>query len=1209
MGIDGKGKEKKSRKRTSSLSSSEDEGRRRKRRRSDDERRNRKSDKKEKRKDKKSHRHHSDKEKKSKDKHKSKRHKGDHHSKSEFQELSNDDYFSKNNEFATWLKEKKKMFFSDLSSESARELFSVFVKDWNSQKLESRYYEGISSAPRSAHNWAFKNKLLNLAMCCRKLSTFKPKPPLIPPIFSRRYTLNPKSISKISLECRIIEEEPTNMNTNRHYGTCVSLLNHPNPEISCFYQKGFSQITKEVTGKALHALCIKGLVNLTVFYSNTLINMYSKFGHIGFSRYLFDKMSERNDASWNNMISGFVRAGSYRESMRFFNEMRDFGVKPSGIAVASLVTACERSEWMLIEGVQVHGFIVKVCLLSDVFVGTSLVHLYGNYGLAADAMKVFQEMIYKNVVSWTALMVAYVDYGEPSMVMNIYRRMRSEGMSCNDNTMSSVISSCVSLENELLGYQVLGHVIKYGLETNVSVANSLISMFGYFGSVEEACYVFSGMDEHDTISWNSMIAAYIRNGLCKESLRCFSWMFRVHKEINSTTLSTMLAGCGSVDNLKWGRGIHSLVLKFGWNSNVCASNTLITMYSDAGRCEDAELVFQGMVEKDMISWNSMMACYAQDGNCLDALKLLATMFYMRRGSNYVTFTSALAACSDPEFATEGKILHALVIHFGLHENVIVGNALVTLYAKSGLMIEAKKVFQTMPKRDGVTWNALIGGHADSEEPDEALKAFKLMREEGVPINYITISNVLGACLAPNDLLEHGMPIHAFIILTGFQSDEYVQNSLITMYAKCGDLNSSNNIFDRLTSKNASAWNAMMAANAHHGHMEEALKFLLEMRRAGVNVDQFSFSECLAAAAKLAILEEGQQLHGLAVKLGCDSNPFVASATMDMYGKCGEIDDVLRIIPRPIDRSRLSWNILTSSFSRHGFFEKAKETFHEMINLGVKPDHVTFVALLSACSHGGMVEEGLAYYDSMIKEFGIPAKIGHCVCIIDLLGRSGRFAEAETFIKEMPVSPTDHVWRSLLAACKTHGNLELGRKAVENLLKLDPSDDSAYVLYSNICATTGKWEDVEKIRRQMGLNKIKKKPACSWVKLKNKWSLFGMGDQSHPQASEIYAKLEELKKMIKEAGYVPDTSYALQDTDEEQKEHNLWNHSERLALAYGLISSPEGSTLKIFKNLRVCGDCHSVYKLVSGILGRKIVLRDPYRFHQFSGGQCSCTDYW
>ncbi|KAJ6419662.1 hypothetical protein OIU84_029727 [Salix udensis] len=319
----------------------------------------------------------------------------------------------------------------------------------------------------------------NLAMCCRKLSTFKPKPPLIPPIYSRQYSFNPKSsITKISLECRIIEEEPTYINTNRHYGTCVSLLNHPNPEISCFYQKGFSQITKEVTGKALHALCIKGLVNSTVFYSNTLINMYSKFGHIGLSRYLFDKMSDRNEASWNNMMSGFVRAGFYRESMRFFNEMRGFGVKPSGIAFASLVTACERSEWMRIEGVQVHGFIVKVGLLSDVFVGTP------------------------------------------------------------------------------------------------------------------AC--------------------------------AFIWELWIGCRCNE--------GCGSVDNLKWGRGIHSLVLKFGWNSNVCTSNTLITMYSDAGRCEDAESVFQGMVEKDMISWNSMMACYAQDGNCLDALKLLCTMFLHEKRS-------------------------------------------------------------------------------------------------------------------------------------------------------------------------------------------------------------------------------------------------------------------------------------------------------------------------------------------------------------------------------------------------------------------------------------------------------------------------------------------------------------------------------------------------------------------------------------------------
>ncbi|CAI0555519.1 unnamed protein product [Linum tenue] len=498
------------------------------------------------------------------------------------------------------------------------------------------------------------------------------------------------------------------------------------------------------------------------------------------------------------------------------------------------------------------------------------------------------------------------------------------------------------------------------------------------------------------------------------------------------------------------------------------------MYSAASIPEDAGKVFSSMGHRDLISWNSIMVCYAENRKCTDALKIFNHICYGIKVIDHVTFTIAIGACADPEFVSLGK---------------------------------ARKVFQTLPRRDEVTWNALIGGHADNEEAEKAIEAFKLMREQSMGISYITIANVLGACTT------------------------------------------------------------------------------------------------------LAVLEEGQQLHGLAVKLGLDSDPFVANATMDMYGKCGEIEDALRTIGQPIDRSRLSWNILISSFAKHGHFEKAIKTFHEMQELGVKPDQVTFVSLLSACSHGGLVEEGLRYYYSMTKEFNIPPRIAHCVCMIDLLGRSGRLTEAETFIKEMPIPPSDFVWRSLLAACKVHGNPELGRKAAENLIALDPSDDSAYVLYSNVCSTSGRWGDAENVRSQMGSRKVQKQPACSWVKLKNQVSSFGVGDNSHPQSPEIYKKLDELKKRIIEAGYVPDTSYALQDTDEEQKEHNLWNHSERLALAFALINTPEGSTLKVFKNLRVCGDCHSVFKFVSGILGRKIILRDAFRFHHFAGGNCSCSDYW
>ncbi|KAH1129716.1 hypothetical protein J1N35_001094, partial [Gossypium stocksii] len=252
-----------------------------------------------------------------------------------------------------------------------------------------------------------------------------------------------------------------------------------------------------------------------------------------------------------------------------------------------------------------------------------------------------------------------------------------------------------------------------------------------------------------------------------------------------------------------------------------------------------------------------------------------------------------------------------------------------------------------------------------------------MREEGIKADYITLSNVLGACLTPDGLLKHGLAIHAHIVLTGFESNSYVQNSLITMYAKCGDLQSSECIFDGLLNKNTILWNAIIAANSHHGLEEEVLKCIVKMKNAGIDLDQFSFSEGLAAAAKLAALEEGQQLHCLAVKHGLDLDPFVTNAAMDMYGKCAKMDDMLRILPQPLNRSRLSWNILISAFARHGYFQKARETFNEMLEIGLKPDHVTFVSLLSACSHGGLVDEGLTYYAAMSKEFNVPPGIKHC----------------------------------------------------------------------------------------------------------------------------------------------------------------------------------------------------------------------------------------
>uniref|UniRef100_A0A7N0T0C5 DYW domain-containing protein n=1 Tax=Kalanchoe fedtschenkoi TaxID=63787 RepID=A0A7N0T0C5_KALFE len=937
--------------------------------------------------------------------------------------------------------------------------------------------------------------------------------------------------------------------------------------------------------------------------------MYVKFGNVGYARKVFDEMPVRNEATWNSMVSGYVKVGLYGEAIWFFREILGRGVEASGFVFASLMSACSRAGNLVLEGVQVHGFGLKVGVVNDVFVGTSVLHFYGSYGFGDEASMFFEEMPERNVVSWTSLMVGYSNNEDAREVVNAYQLMRREGVTGNQNTYATVISSCGLMGDEFLGHQVIGQVIKAGLDTNVSVANSLVSMFGSMSELDEACYIFDHMVDRDTISWNSIISAYAQNMNYEEALKCFYRMRHSHHEINSTTISSLLSACMSPDHLNTGRVMHSLVTKHGLDSNICVGNTILTMYSEAGKSKEATQFFQEMRNTDLISWNSMMACYGREGKCMEALEMFSELLRMWRPINHVTFGSALAAFSNPEFLPEGKTIHALAITVGLHENMVVGNALVTMYGNLGFMVEASRVCQSMPNRDVITWNALIGGFSENEESDNAMQAFKSMRVEGVSANYITIVNLLGAFSAPSSLMQHGTPIHAHAIVTGFDADDYVKSSLITIYAKCGDLSSSNFLFDGMEKKSSATWNAMVAANAHSGSGETGLKIFSDMRSSSVNLDHFTFSGGLAAAANLAVLGEGEQLHGLIIKYGYESNIHVINAAMDMYGKCGEMDNVVKLLPNLVNRTRMSWNILISACARHGFFQKAIETFQEMLELGPKPDHVTFVSLLSACSHGGLADEGLKYFSLMTTEFGITPGIEHCVCIIDLLGRSGRLVEAEAFIESFPVQANDLVWRSLLATCKIHNNLELGKKAAKKLLELVPTDDSAYVLYSNVCATTGKWDDVESVRNQMVSKNVKKQPACSWVKLKNKVSSFGMGDLNHPQAKQIYAKLADLKKLIKHAGYTPDTSFALHDTDDEQKEHNLWNHSERLALAFGLINSVEGSTIRIFKNLRVCGDCHTVFKFVSGILKQPIILRDPYRFHHFSKGSCSCSDFW
>jgi len=435
------------------------------------------------------------------------------------------------------------------------------------------------------------------------------------------------------------------------------------------------------------------------------------------------------------------------------------------------------------------------------------------------------------------------------------------------------------------------------------------------------------------------------------------------------------------------------------------------------------------------------------------------------------------------------------------------------------------------------------------------------------------------------------------------------NAMISCYVCRGKLDDARRMFDRMPNRNRVSWTSIIAGYAQDGNGEEALKVFGKMKWAGVKPDQITFASVLDACACIAALEQGKQVHKCIIKMGFESDLYVGNTLVTMYAKCGILENARHLFDNMSEQNVVSWNSMIACYAQHGHGQEAIGLFEQMQGVGTKPDGITFVSLLSACSRAGLVEEGWHYFDSMDKDYHIVAGAEHYACMVDLLGRSGMLDEAKDFIDRMPIQPSAAVWGSLMGACRIHVNLELGKYAAERLLQLEPTMAAPYVLLSNIYAVAGRWDNVAKIRTMMKDRGVKKKPGLSWIEVKNRVHTFVAEDRSHPQTKEIYAMLGRLSKKMEEVGYLPDTDCVLHNMDEENKEHSLYYHSEKLAICFGLISTPPGTPIHVMKNLRVCRDCHTAIKFISKIVGRELVVRDANRFHHFNAGLCSCGDYW
>ncbi|KAI0501784.1 hypothetical protein KFK09_016729 [Dendrobium nobile] len=522
---------------------------------------------------------------------------------------------------------------------------------------------------------------------------------------------------------------------------------------------------------------------------------------------------------------------------------------------------------------------------------------------------------------------------------------------------------------------------------------------------------------------------------------------------------------------------------------------------------------------------------------------------------------------------------------------------------------AHRLFDDIPQPNVFSWNSMIRGCSQIQNQSrEPIALYKKMLCSGfAKPNSFTLAFVLKACSNISALCE-GRQVHSHAYKYGLDFSPFVQTGLLNSYAKCEELASARFVFDDISDKNLIAWSAMISGYARIGMVNEALELFREMQEVGISPDEVTMVSVISACAKAGALDLGRWLHSFVDRKGIRTDLVLSTSLIDMYAKCGLIEKAKKVFDEMGIRDTMAWSTMIVGFATHGLVDEALKLFSRMLDSKVKPNNVTFLGALSACAHSGLVRDGRRFWSSM-HDLGIEPLMEHYGCMVDLLCRAGLFEEAYSFVKRMPFPPNAVIWRTLLVGCKKNGGQDKEEIIAEHLLQLEPLNAENYVLLSNIYALRSHWDKVSDMRKKMKEKGIKVTPGCSYIEIDGVVHKFIVSDESHPEIKQIRAELKAISKRVRLSGHLPWTSSVLHDVDEEEKENALCEHSERLAIAFGLIKTKAPAVIRVVKNLRFCSDCHEVTKIISQEYGREIIVRDRVRFHRFVGGTCSCNDFW
>ncbi|XP_065867078.1 pentatricopeptide repeat-containing protein At5g39350-like [Euphorbia lathyris] len=847
---------------------------------------------------------------------------------------------------------------------------------------------------------------------------------------------------------------------------------------------------------------------------------------------LIEQTRIQRDANkdWNSIIKHHAKLKNDQAILFTYTQMESLGVAPHAATLPLVFKACTRLH-AFERGKRIHRSIEETNLIGDVRIGTAVVDFYCKCGHLGEADKVFDKITERDLVLWNALMSGYVGCGYYEGAIRLIREMQREGLKPNSRTLVSSLLACEGLLNLRLGREIHGYCLRNGYFRSCPYVDTALIGFYMNFDVTISSLVFDLMVAKSTVSWNAMITGYFDVGDFRKAFEMFIQMFNDGIKFDLVTILVVIQAIAEFGSIELGMQIHQLAIKLSYGNDLFIANALLNMYVDIGNLKLARRLFDTVSTHDVALWNSMIAAYVDYNFYDEAISLFITMRKETREEEG-TIAVMLSLCAElADGLKKGRSIHAIACKSGMEMSVSVGNSLLAMYADLGCIEHALKVFYEMNDVDVVSYNTLILALSSSNLREESWELFGMMRESEVNPNCHTMISLLAAC-GDETCLNVGRSVHGFVIKHGIEISLELNTSLIDMYMNCCDEETARYLFDACASRDLVSWNAIIAAFVRNSRASEALLYFNRMI-SEVEPNSVTIINVLSTCTDLANLPRGQCLHAYATRRFSPSGLHLSltNAVLTMYTKCGSMQNAEKIFKTLTKRNIVSWNAMITGYGANGCAHDAILAFMKMLEDGFQPNGLTFLSVLSACRHAGLIEKGMELFRSMVQEFKLTPVLAHYSCVVDLLSRGGCLDEARDFIDSMPIEPDASVWRALLSACRVHYNVQLAADIFQNLVELEPMNAGNYILLSNTYAAAGLWSEVRQVRRWLREKGLKKPPGTSWIVIRDEIHSFTAGDTSHPQSNRIYENLNSLLWMLRESGYVTEFHLAIDNEED------------------------------------------------------------------------------